>query len=224
MKLKKRVFKNYNWGKLCLELLVVFLGMTAGFVLNNWQEKEKEEIVEQKYIKSFVKDVDDTIIQLTKLIEVDSIWFVQAKSTFIAFQKKSFVADSAKGVVEKIMYFNKMELRSGTYEDITNSGNLNLIKNFELKTKIVNYNLSVKGVEFIDNHFYRYFNDVAVPFVFAEYNVMTEEFKDPNIYKSMQFSNVFAGYYSYVGQRYIAYKGLLDESYLFKKDLISEIN
>ena len=224
MKLKKRVFKNYNWGKLGLELLVVFLGMTAGFLLNNWQEKEREEIVEQKYIKSFVKDVDDTITQLTKLIEGDSIWFVQAKSTFVAFQKKSLLPDSASGVVEKIMYFNKMELRSGTYEDITNSGNLNLIKNFELKTKIVNYNLSVKGVEFIDNHFYSYFNDVAVPFIFAEYNVMTEEFKDPNIYKSMQFSNVFAGYYSYVGQRYTAYKGLLDESHLFKKDLISELN
>lgn len=28
---------NYNWQKLSLELIVVFLGVTAGFLLNNWR-------------------------------------------------------------------------------------------------------------------------------------------------------------------------------------------
>ncbi len=224
MKLKKRIFANYNWGKLGLELLVVFLGMTAGFFLNNWREKEKEKIIEQKYLKSFVKDLDDNIDQLTKLIEADSIWISKARPDIIAFQSKSLVRDSTSSVVKKMLVFNRMESPSGTYEDIANSGNLNLIRNFELKTQIVDFYMSVKGVEFLDNHFYNYFNDVALPFVFAEYSVLTNEFKDPNIYESMEFSNIFAGYFSYVGQRYLAYKDLLEKSHLFKKDLISEIN
>ena len=30
-------FKKQNWLKLGLELFVVFLGITAGFLLNNWE-------------------------------------------------------------------------------------------------------------------------------------------------------------------------------------------
>jgi len=31
-----RKIKNYEWGKLFFELIIVFLGVAAGFVLNNW--------------------------------------------------------------------------------------------------------------------------------------------------------------------------------------------
>lgn len=224
MKFKKRIITNYNWGKLGLELLVVFLGMTAGFVLNNWQEKEKEEIIEQKYLNSFVKDVDENINGLLKFIESDSIWLAEIQPNLIAIREKTLTTDSATIVFNKILVMDKVTFYSGTYEDITNSGSLNLIQNFELKTKIVDYNLKIEGVEFIDNHFYNYFNEHVMSFVFAEYDVLKGKLKNPDVIYTIQFSNVLAGYYSMVGQRYLSYKEFLAENYLFKKELVSVIN
>jgi len=47
----KKIKWNLNktkWSKLILELFVVFLGVTAGFVLNNWRMSKQEYKLEQK--------------------------------------------------------------------------------------------------------------------------------------------------------------------------------
>lgn len=35
--------REYDWKKLFFELIVVFLGVTAGFLLNNWQLDKKDK-------------------------------------------------------------------------------------------------------------------------------------------------------------------------------------
>ncbi|MCK5637879.1 MAG: hypothetical protein KAH67_04165 [Flavobacteriaceae bacterium] len=219
----KWIIKNYNWGKLGLELIVVFLGVTSGFLLNNWREQKQEKQIEQKYISSFIKDVSDNISDLESLTVTDSIWINTATPNLKLLQNKSLIEDSAKLVISRILQINKMDSHSGTYEDITNSGNLNLITNFDLKTNIVDYHLALKGVGFIDDHFYKYFNDFVMPFVFAEFNVLTGEFKNAREINNIRFSNIFTGYYSMVQQRNIAYKDILLKSYKFKEELLKRI-
>ena len=219
----KWIIKNYNWGKLGLELIVVFLGVTSGFLLNNWREQKQEKQIEQKYISSFIKDVSDNISDLESLTVTDSIWINTATPNLKLLQNKSLIEDSAKLVISRILQINKMDSHSGTYEDITNSGNLNLITNFDLKTNIVDYHLALKGVGFIDDHFYKYFNDFVMPFVFAEFNVLTGEFKNAGEINNIRFSNIFTGYYSMVQQRNIAYKDILLKSYKFKEELLKRI-
>jgi len=212
--------KSYNWGKLGLELIVVFLGVTSGFLLNNWREQEQEKLIEQKYISSFIKDVNDNISDLESLTVADSIWLNTATPNLISLQNKSLIEDSAKLVIRRVLQINKMDSHSGTYEDITNSGNLNLIRNFDLKTNIVDYHLALKGVGFIDDHFYKYFNDFVMPFVFSEFSVLTGEFKNAGEINNIRFSNIFTGYYSMVQQRNSAYKDILLKSYKFKEELL----
>ena len=219
----KWIIKNYNWGKLGLELIVVFLGVTSGFLLNNWREQKQEKQIEQKYISSFIKDVSDNISDIESLTVTDSIWINTATPNLKLLQNKSLIEDSAKLVISRILQINKMDSHSGTYEDITNSGNLNLITNFDLKTNIVDYHLALKGVGFIDDHFYKYFNDFVMPFVFSEFNVLTGEFKNAREINNIRFSNIFTGYYSMVQQRNIAYKDILLKSYKFKEELLKRI-
>ena len=68
--------KNYEWGKLFFELIVVFLGVTAGFILNNWRMEQEEVKHEQKYINSFLQDINYDIPELEKAVESDSLWLV----------------------------------------------------------------------------------------------------------------------------------------------------
>jgi len=126
--------------------------------------------------------------------------------------------------MSQIIMINKLEPYTGTYEDITNSGNLNLIKSFDLKTKIVNYQLSIKGAGFVDEFFYKYVSDFVMPFTFDEFDIINGEFQNNEIINSYKFSNVFAGYFSMIQQRYFTYKSLLLESYSYREALKENIN
>lgn len=217
-------FKKYNWGKLGLELLVVFLGVTSGFLLNSWRERQLEEQMEQKYIVSFIKDVSDDIKQLEELCAMDSLWLKQAKNNVLALQNHTLTQDSAISMIKKIVAINKMEPHEGTYEDITNSGNLNIIRSFELKSQIVDYHMAIKEARFVDDYFYRYFNDFVMPFIISNFNVLSAQFADDSSFKTIEFSNAFVGYFSMVQQRNSTYKNLLVKSREFKAGLIRSKN
>lgn len=212
LRLKKIGLRQYNWGKLGLELLVVFLGVSSGFLLNNWRERQQEQQLEQKYISGFIEDVNDNIDQLQGLAASDSVWLNHAKINVIAINENSLTLDSAEAMVKKIVIINKMEPHEGTYEDMTNSGNLSIIQNFELKSKIVDYQIAIKGVRFVDDYFYKYFNDFVMPFVVSNFNVLSGHFEDENAYKNLEFTNAFVGYFSMVQQRQTVYKDLLVKS------------
>lgn len=67
MRHKTKKSKKYNWQRLILELLVVFLGVTAGFLLNNWRMKAQKYQLEKTYITGFLRDVNDNIVRLEEL-------------------------------------------------------------------------------------------------------------------------------------------------------------
>jgi len=219
LRLKKIGLGQYNWGKLGLELLVVFLGVSSGFLLNNWRERQLEQEFEQKYIAGFIEDVNNNIDQLEGLTALDSVWLNQSKINVIAISNNSLTLDSAEAMVKKIVIINKMEPHEGTYEDMTNSGNLSIIKNFELKSKIVDYQIALKEVRFVDDYFYKYFNDFVMPFVISNFNVLSGHFEDENAYKNLEFTNAFVGYFSMVQQRQIVYKDLLVKSKYLSESL-----
>jgi len=214
---------NYEWGKLFFELIVVFLGVTAGFVLNNWRMDQDERKIEQKYLASFLQDIKLDIPELENAVRTDSLWLSRAKPLLNAIINKNITIDSAQTIINMIVTISKIDAHSSTYEEISNSGNLNLISNFELKAQIVDYYLALGGVDFIDDYFRNYFSDFVMPFVLTEYSVLTNEFKNKEVINSVRFSNVVAGYYSLIQQRSEAYKSLLKDSYLLRNELNKNI-
>jgi hypothetical protein len=211
--------KNYEWGKLFFELVVVFLGVTAGFVLNNWRMQQEENQLEQKYLSSFLQDVGYDIPELENAIKTDSLWLVKAKPLLTSIINKNIKIDSAQIMINLIVKISKIDAHSSTYEEISNSGNLNIISDFELKSQIVDYYLALGGVGFIDDYFHKYFSDFVMPFILTEYSVLTGEFNNETVINTVRFSNVVAGYYSLVQQRLAAYEKLLTDCYLLKDEL-----
>jgi hypothetical protein len=211
--------KNYKWKRLCLELIVVFLGVTSGFLLNNWRIQKQDKQTEQKYISRFLQDINYNIAELESAIKSDSIWITQTNPLLLSLKHGSIKADSAKVAIEQIINISKIEVHSGTYEDIINSGNLNIISDFNLKTLIVDYNIVLQKTVSFEDFIYKYFNDLVLPFVFSEYSILSQEFKNPGIINSVRFSNVITLYYFFIQKRKDVYDELLIKSYSLRDEM-----
>jgi hypothetical protein len=121
-------------GKLFFELIMVFLGVNAGFVLNNWRMEQDERNLEQKYLASFLQDVKMDIPGLENAIRTDSMWLATAKPLLNSIINKNIKFDSATVMIKMIVKISIIDANSSSYEENSNSGNLNIITNFELKS------------------------------------------------------------------------------------------
>ena len=222
MSLSKSI-KRVNWEKLILELMVVFLGVTAGFILNNRQQDRQAESLEIKYLEGFLKDVAYNLEQIVDQQAEDSAWMMASDPYIGQLISKSVPGDSSASLFMKVLSISSMSPKKGTYVDITHSGNLNLIQNFELKEQIVSYHLSLDESDVLKDFFQEYFNSMVVPFVFDSYDLIRQSPVDDEVIFSMRFSNVFVGYYSIIQQRSASNKLLITKSKALKKALEQEI-
>ena len=213
------VVTKLNWVTLALELVVVFLGVSAGFFLNNWRDQIRDIELERRYIAGFSNDVEANLTELERFNELDSIWIHDNSKRFKEMRGQTLSKDSSEALFKKVINFSRMEPNEGTYMDITNSGNLNLIRDPQLKSAIVNYHLKVKAASFIDDYFYNYFNTYVTPFVMDNFDMLNEQIKNENIYQSLEFRNIVVGYFAALVQRNNAYKDLIAESEALKLSL-----
>jgi hypothetical protein len=210
---------NINWRHLTLELFVVFLGVTAGFILNNWRSNIHDIKYEQRYLQGFLQDIEANIETIEEQVLRDSLWLERSKLLLDSLEKSSLSLDSAEAVVGRITEYSKITTINGTWKDIINSGNLNLIRNLELKEEIVSYQVEIEGVEFIDDYLFQYYDTYNMPFLVEEFSILKGSLEDSNKIFGTRFTNIFAIYYSFVNQRFGAYKDLLQSSFNLQESL-----
>lgn len=203
---------KYDWRKLTLELIVVFLGVTVGFLLNNWRIQNHEESLEQKYLNGFAQNINANNNNLKIAIETDSLRIDNMKPIILSLQSNNFSPDSVTSVFLNIISISRLEFYTDTYQEIISSGNLNVINDFQLKEKIVNYHISIDGVKFVEDYFYNYHNAFVLPFIINEFNLLTGELNDLTVINTVKFSNVIASYYSMLQQQLNVNKELLVKS------------
>lgn len=216
--------RDYYWGRLSLELIVVFLGVTAGFLLNNWRTNVHDRSLETNYKTSFLSEVNGNIKVIEGAIKQDSLLLARAKPLNRMIQQEILCADSSETIIQIIAGFNNIILNSNTYENITNSGSFNLIKDFELRERIVRHYTDIKGISTLNEYLFAFYNDFTMPFIMNEISFNDNTFINPKILQSHKFSNNFTLHYTSINQRYNHYKNFLKESLDLKEKLKNSLS
>ena len=208
--------KKIDWLNHSISLIVVFLGVTAGFILQNQKDNASDRDLEKKYISSFINDIDNNIEELKNLIENDSLWLGNNMYSAVYIMGDTLSYDSACSLIKSMVYFSEFSEQTDTYEDISGSGNLNLIKDFEMKNEIIAYHKSLKDYGFLERYSQEYYSTNFLPFIMNNFDLFTNIIIPKEIYKTVKFKNVVGGFISYTQQRIFAHKELLEESYNLK--------
>ena len=210
---------SINWTKLLLELMVVFLGVSAGFLLQNRKEDSGNRELEQKYIQGFVSDVNLNIEDLREAIEEDSLLLEDTKYAIPLIINDSLSLDSANSLIGRVAKFSEFTAHVITYENITNSGSLNLISKYEMRHQIVEYHKSFEDFKLLELYFRNHISNDFMPFLINRYDIFNQELEDYATVKTLRFHNIFAIHFSLTQQRLEGYKRLLKESEEIKKIL-----
>ena len=190
-----------SWVKLSLELLVVFIGVSAGFLFDSFREERSNRKLEEKYLESFYNDVLTDSAEIANIIRQDRNNIDISRQTVTAMQEGTLTRDSAVAMFSVMATYNNLNLEDASYESLVNSGNLGLIRDFGIREKIVYYYRSYDDLRYVEQVYNDYITNFILPYVTESLDFVTGNFVEGFSVDDMQFRNLTGGYYVLSSQK-----------------------
>lgn len=195
------------------ELIVVVLGITIAFTLDNLAQLNKEDNEQTLYLESLSADLQNDIDQLKSLRD-SSNQILRLTGEMFNFIYTNAPADSfTRQHVTSTYTTPYFSSNNGTYLALINSGDLKVLDDFELRQEIValysiEYDKILKSDEFIReltaNRIYPYILD-EVSFHMRENRIISAE-----PLKRNKAINLLGSYFNIMNARNMEYQTLID--------------
>lgn len=200
-KVKQSKGHGAGWLRLSLELIAVFVGITAGFFVNNYQESRRDQKLEQKYLESFRNNLVADSATIQDHIQDNQNNLDVSRRAVLSMRGGGLTRDSALAVMQLMATFNNFNMQDATYESIVNSGNLGLIGDYSLREELVNYYRSREDIDDVEEVLNNYINDYVIPYLFNKIDLITGEMSAEFDPMSREFKNMTGGYYVLLDQK-----------------------
>lgn len=203
--------KNTEWKKYLIELVVVFISITAAFILNSWRENSIEDELEYKYLNSLKNDVIQDSISLNTILSLSEKKLSKFKNYIIKNKEFELPIDTTLILIKEILNISRFAPQTNTYESMKYSGNLNLINSYDLREQITNYYESFGNIDFQQNLTLEFINNYVAKFVFENVNVL-----DFQIFKNIEISR------NRINNYINTYSAFLEQNIRYQKEAISK--
>ena len=183
---KSRKFIDY-----AIEFLIVLLGITIAFWLSNIGERRKTKALEETYLQQLHEDLLDDISALkrTKANSEQKIAKLNEGISYIANHRKAIVPDSILQYAFLVGNYNFFYPSNHTYLTLQQSGDLAIIKNQELKKKLVALYQSYQLIQTEQVNLIQALDDNFFPEMYQSVDMITGEITNRAYFKSTQCTN-----------------------------------
>jgi hypothetical protein len=179
-----------------IDLAVVIAGVTAAFMLNSWWERRRHRQLEQKYYRSFGKDVGSDLKLLAEVIGLNRTKRDRAARFVESIRKDDQTVDSSMAIIQDTLTMFPFKPIRTTYSSLVSSGDLNALGNFEFKADLAKlydgYDETASKERWLDDFISRF----AMPFIYENLDLTTVTIPDPQLIRSSRFKNLVLGYYA----------------------------
>lgn len=165
-KIRQKLLVENRFGKYLLyalgEIILVVIGILIALQINNWNETIKVRATEMVYLKNIKNDLQLTIAEIDKFIELRNTLIQSAKRTLEHFEGKPISDPEAfnKDIVD-IYTWERFYQVNNTFQELTSSGNLSLIEDEKIKNGLLNIESLYKKIKYNEDHF-RYDTEVTM--------------------------------------------------------------
>jgi len=159
--------RELRWGQVLVELILLIVGILIALAVNGWIEDRRDAQTERQYLEGIVRDLDRDLTVLKEFADYHQSQVADGVMAYRALRTEPDVKDK-EGVaraVSRLMSRRTLRLSHPTYSNLVGTGNARLIRNVELRDRIVGlYEANERWVAIIDRN-----NLVFVDQMFAEY-------------------------------------------------------
>ena len=122
------------------EILLVVIGILIALQINNWNENRKAYHIENQYLNRLVMDFIADTVYLNRRIRIANVCIVDNKK-YVYKAYKTIKNMEEYQALMKLLHWDSehLVLQNSTYQELSNSGQLNLIDDSDLKEKIIAY-------------------------------------------------------------------------------------
>ncbi len=194
-----------------LDTLVVFLGVTAGFLLNNWAGEQRERRLESRYLHQFFHEIAANQRMLDSAARQDSLWLAHTEP--LAGLSSAQLGDDSVLllVVRQMTQWGKVTPSSITYDDMISSGRLHLVQDDRLRRALLEYYQHLEEFPDLDAILRDYFMDRILPALIQKASMGSGELMDASLTSRIHLHNLFLGYRSIRAARLRLYRSTLTQ-------------
>ncbi|PLX01317.1 MAG: hypothetical protein C0595_15150 [Marinilabiliales bacterium] len=223
--MKKLKFNwKIDWKSKLIDLLIVIIGISIAFKLNTWNETINKNNEAQEYIESFYSENkinSENLSQALNYAEKNKKDIDTLKYLLIS---KNYDDSRVKVLVASMMSITDFSPTITTMENITASGEFDLIKDLELREIIINTYKTYSNTLKLEKILTDYINDYATPYFmknirFQDFSSVNNDFKQDPI-----LENIVLGYDVLLNQQINGYKNNLERIKKLNKVLSAKIN
>jgi len=201
--------KKIDWLNHTLELVVVFISITAAFMLENWRENRKERQLEQKYLDSFRDDLSADAGVLNAIIPANAAKLERAaKFLWVEMKNNNWPVDSAAVILANMMTVDPFQRKKSTYESVKNSGSLGVLSDYEMRAKLVLYYDSFEDVGIKEKLYFDWLNAFVFPFINNHVDIAAQKILSVQAVRGPLFKNLLVGYYALLQQNLQTYQSM----------------
>jgi hypothetical protein len=212
-----------NWLNHSIELIVVFIGVTAAFMLNTVREDYKDTQSEQQYLNSFLNNLSYDSALVKEVIDFNRSKIERLNGYIILIKSDNLTVDSAAVLCGDMSANFQFSPKTITYESIVNSGNFGIISNYKLKEELIRYYKGFDDMKLKEQIFNEFLKDYLIPFIYANFDMLNQKIKTPNAIKGHSFSNLVLGYYALLSQSLESYEKSQNNNSYLQKIILSEM-
>ena len=202
MENKKGTYLKYAIG----EIILVVIGILIALQINNWNERKKERVKEESFLREINLDFKSNKTQLDSIISHNKVSLnasIKILEVIESFNLKSIEIDESNvHLVDSIRYYNNFAWKgksfnpkNGAVEALLNSSSFDLIKNDTLRRNLISWK-DVLG-DYLEEE------QVASNLLSNEYRPWKNKNIDPDFIHDLESRKAFfsKNYRNYINQR-----------------------
>src|SRR5210317_1009185 len=197
---------DIDWKSKLIDLLIVIIGITIAFQLNNFNESNKSNAQERDYLKSFYEENRDNELALSSALE----FALKTKSDIDTLKQvllsKDYEDDRIENLSASMMALSDFLPTLVTMENITQSGEFKLISDLEYRERLIDTYNSYQTTSQLESILSDYVDEYVTPFFFR--NIRFSDFTSlhDNFKESPEFENIVIGYDALLTQKLKGYE------------------
>ena len=123
------------------EIILVVIGILIALQINDWNQNKKDQKLEQQYYCRLLEDVNQDLVNYNDYVQLLNEKIATNNTLIQRLQDQSMPLDSIAPLVLKSIKYSIRDTKATTdaFEDIKSSGNLNIIKDLSIKSKLAAY-------------------------------------------------------------------------------------